>query len=863
MKKNYDFIKKHWLTIFFSILPLLDIVTYFFIDSKISVIFTIIRFLMLFSVFLYSYIITKEKKGHIIFTSIIAIYSICHVISSFISGYLSIYEDLSNLLRILNMPVYLFSFINIFKNKDNYENEITNGIGIAFFITIVSIILSLLTHTANYTYGTNIELGVIGWFFNKNSQSLILIALCFIVGAYSLKKKSFYVISLIITVFLYFNATKSAYLSLFAYLLMAIFYSFFENKNKKKGIFSITLLLITILSFEISPTYKNLNGYVEEQKIKNEVIENSNINNIIPPEVPSTPNSEENIDSGEIIIVPESILNEYELLYRKYGLGTLIDNFDIKRVVEKYNYSTDSFVLSNIRTMKKNAASLIYDDENFVSHLFGFEFTKINNMANKNGKVETFDLENDFTALFYYLGYIGFSFYIGFILYFAIKALIMLLNNFKYIFKIEYVVWFILTLLLFVGAEYNGSLLRRPNASIYLSLVISMSYIKMLKLKQSTKLSKNKISFLTLHLGYGGIETSTINTANTLINDYDVEIISFYHLKNNQEKLLNEKIKVKYLYDGEPNKEKFLKYLKEKNIFMTFIEGIKSIRIIFLKKYLLINEIINSNSNFIVSTRWDFSMLLSKYKSKSTIAIAQEHHHHNNNKKYIKVLKNKYKKIDYLFALTNSLAKDYSKFLKNNKNTKIIVVPNMLTKYPIKTSDLKNNNIIYVGRLHKGKKVSDLIDIVSLCKNLDTFYIIGDGEEYEFLKEKIKANKLNDKVKLLGYKNSNDIGKYLLKSSIFVMTSISEGLPMVLLEAMSYGIPCVAFSTDSGIPDIIDNRKNGYIVNNRNKKEFARKIDELIVDKNQKKEFGKNALKKSQQYSSEKIYKKWQKILNK
>lgn len=853
MKLIINYIKQKWLTLIITILPILDIITYFFIESKISSIFTLLRLMLMVGIFIYSFRVAKEKKYHIIFTLVVFVYTLFHMISCFYSGYMSLYEDLSNLLRIYNMPVLLFSFVMIFKNKDNYEKDVIDGIKLAFFITVISIIISWLTNTANYTYGTNIELGIIGWFFNKNSQSLILIILCFITGAYSLKKKSFYVISLIITIFLYFNATKSAYLSLLAYLLMTIFYSFFEAKNKKKTIFSFLLLLMIILSFEISPTYKNLNGYIGDQKIKNETIENSNINNKVPVTKPPNQNNEENK------IVEQSILDEYEALYRKYGIGTLIDNFGIEKVVDKYHYSTDSFELSNVRTRKKIAASLIYDEENFGSHLFGFEFTKINNMTNKSGKVETFDLENDFTALFYYLGYVGFALYVSFILYFIIKSLILLLNNFNYIFKIENIVWFVLILLLCVGAEYNGSLLRRPNANIYLALITSIAYIKLAWLKKNIK--SNKISFLTLHLGYGGIETSTINTANALINDYDVEIISFYHLNNDQEKLLNKKVKVKYLYDGEPNREKFLNNLKEKKLFMTFIEGLKSFKILLLKKYLLINEIISSDSKFIVSTRWDFSILLSKYKSKSTIAIAQEHHHHNNNQKYIKVLKNKYKKIDYLFALTNSLAKDYNEFLKHNKNIKIVVVPNMLIYYPDKISELKYDNVIYVGRLHKGKKVADLIDIVDKTKNVKKFYIIGDGEDYNELNKIIKLKKLENKIDLLGYKNQLEIGKYLRKSSIFVLSSISEGLPMVLLEAMSYGIPCIAFRTDSGISDIIINNKNGYIIDYRDKEEFSKKIDYLLNDKVLIKTFSKNAIKKSQEFSSSNILKIWNQIL--
>ena len=75
------------------------------------------------------------------------------------------------------------------------------------------------------------------------------------------------------------------------------------------------------------------------------------------------------------------------------------------------------------------------------------------------------------------------------------------------------------------------------------------------------------ITFYVLHLGFGGIETSTINTANALSSFYDVSIVSFYHLSKDQYDLISPKVTVKYLYNGGPNKEEFKKAIKSFNIF--------------------------------------------------------------------------------------------------------------------------------------------------------------------------------------------------------------------------------------------------------------------------------------------------------
>ena len=208
-----------------------------------------------------------------------------------------------------------------------------------------------------------------------------------------------------------------------------------------------------------------------------------------------------------------------------------------------------------------------------------------------------------------------------------------------------------------------------------------------------------KITFLVLHLGYGGVESATINSANALCKKYEVEIISFYKLLNNQENNINKNVKIKYLYNGETNRKEFMQCLKKHKVFKAFKEGVKALSILRKKKKFIINELKKCDSFAIVSTRMEFSTLLSKYGKNNTIKIAQEHHHHNNNKKYIKTLSKKYYNIDYLFALTEGLKQDYMKFLEKNKHTKVIVVPNMLASFPDKKSDLKKHNLITVSRL--------------------------------------------------------------------------------------------------------------------------------------------------------------------
>lgn len=838
------YLRNNWLIIVIAMLPLLDILNYFFISSKINIILTVARFLIMPMTFLIALFKSDNKKKFIIFLFIVMLYILGHCISCYISGYINIKEDIENMFRVLYMPTLLFSFNNLL-TTNNDEQSVRYGMSFAFAMIILSLVISFLVGNVVYTYDQNI--GINGWFYNKNTQSLIVVMLSYICAMYSLKGNTYYPLILLISFYLFFNGTKTSYIALIILLFILTFYCVFEIKNVKKTLFTLCILVASLGLFNYTPMIRKLNIYNYVQTEKN--VAKKELIDIIDTE------EKEFIKPQEVDKVKKNKLQAYILLYRDYDLSELIDKFGIKKVLEKYSYSTDAFDLSNVRKKKKIAASLIYDEESTLSHFFGFEFTKIKYLESD----ESLDLETDFSAIFYYTGYIGFALYLSFICYYILNIFKSFIKNPSLMLKGEYTVWIILAGLMLSTTELTGALLRRPNASIYFAILIAISYNKM---KSINKDKDNKITFLNLHLGFGGIETATINTVNALSKKYKVEIISFYKLQNNQAALINKAVSIKYLYNGEPNREKVVESIKKFKMFSIVKEGIIAMKILFLKKHLIIREIRNSNSKYIVSTRYDFSRLLSAYKPYGSIAIAQEHHHHNNNQKYIKILKNEYKNIDYLFALTESLKNDYEKFLSNNKHTKIVTVPNMIDIHKMNIKKELNGTIISVGRLAKGKCVDELVDISKKLNDVKSFLIVGDGEEYNNLKIKINSDKeSNNKIKLLGYCKKEKIEDYYLQASVFVMASKTEGLPMVLLEAMSYGLPCIAYKTESGVSDIIDDGINGYVIESRNQEDFAAKLKHLITSPKLFEKMSSEALKKAEKFSADNIVKKWEEIL--
>ena len=109
--------------------------------------------------------------------------------------------------------------------------------------------------------------------------------------------------------------------------------------------------------------------------------------------------------------------------------------------------------------------------------------------------------------------------------------------------------------------------------------------------------------------------------------------------------------------------------------------------------------------------------------------------------------------------------------------------------------------------------------------------IIGDGSLKEVLQKKIDNYKLGDVVKLHGSQNRYYIDNMYKNSSLYVMSSFTESFGLVLIEAMSFGLPCIAFSSAEGACDLIKDDYNGYLISDRNKDNMVNKIISLLDDR--------------------------------
>lgn len=374
-----------------------------------------------------------------------------------------------------------------------------------------------------------------------------------------------------------------------------------------------------------------------------------------------------------------------------------------------------------------------------------------------------------------------------------------------------------------------------------------------------------RITILALHLGYGGIENCISNLANSLVDDYEVNIISTYKLYEKPVFKLNDKIKIKYLMtDLKPNKQELKQSLKKLKLITFFKELKKSLKVLKLKKNLMIEAIKNCDSDVIISTRDIHNNWLSKYGRDKTLKIGWEHNHHHNNKRYINKVTKSVLGLDYFVLVSKDLTKFYSEKLKDKK-VKCVYIPNSINFFPQEKAKLETENLISIGRLSHEKGYLDLIDIF---KELHQKYpdsklnIIGDGPDRKKIEKKIRDNKLEDYIILHGFQEKEYINKYLEKSSVYIMTSYTESFGLVLLEAFAYGIPCVAYSSAEGANEIISDNWDGYLIKDRDKNKMIKRICELLSNRNRRLIMGANGIKKAQEFNTQKTKQKWIEIIN-
>lgn len=185
---------------------------------------------------------------------------------------------------------------------------------------------------------------------------------------------------------------------------------------------------------------------------------------------------------------------------------------------------------------------------------------------------------------------------------------------------------------------------------------------------------------------------------------------------------------------------------------------------------------------------------------------------------------------------------------------------NKLSNLPINDNNIAIPYVISVGRLTLQKDYETLLKAFSISvKNgiRENLIILGEGENRNSLEKLLGNLKLSSRVKFIGYKKNPY--PYIKNARIFVLSSIWEGFPLVLLEALTLGVPILSTNCISGPSEMLDNGQYGTLTPIKDVDKLGEKITALLLDNDKLDELSKKSKLRAKNYTIEKMTKKYQK----
>jgi N-acetyl-alpha-D-glucosaminyl L-malate synthase BshA len=238
----------------------------------------------------------------------------------------------------------------------------------------------------------------------------------------------------------------------------------------------------------------------------------------------------------------------------------------------------------------------------------------------------------------------------------------------------------------------------------------------------------------------------------------------------------------------------------------------------------------------------------------------------------------KFKKIISKVVLNSAdkviaLTEDMKEKLQINYKKNIVVLPNGidLKKFEGFSKQGMRDNfkigsdekiITFVGSFKLVKGVKYLIEAFAIIfkRNSEVkLLLIGDGPERKNLKNMVETHNLTLSVDFMGNVANQKIPEYLSISDIFVLPSLSEGFPSVILEAMASGLPIIATRV-GGLPEIIKEGENGFLVDPKNSNQIADKAVLFLENSRLREKISGNNKEKSKEYNWENIIEKLVKV---
>ena len=363
--------------------------------------------------------------------------------------------------------------------------------------------------------------------------------------------------------------------------------------------------------------------------------------------------------------------------------------------------------------------------------------------------------------------------------------------------------------------------------------------------------------------GGGGVARTTANLANHLARTRQVRVISLYRWRRRARFELDPAVELVTLRDPTQRLPRWARVLDD---WPSRLRPDPPERNMSLLTDLLLRRAIRAvpPGSVLISTRPSLHLACTAYVRRGVTTVGWEHMNFSSRMKSPRmraVLEAAIPALDGYVVLTEADASDYRRELPLG-NAEVAVIRNSVS-WPIldEVPPRDSKVIVSAGRLvpHKGVKrlVRAFAPIASSHPDWQ-LHIYGDGNQKQEIKDLVARLGLETQVRVQGY--AHDLHPVLAGASVFAMTSEKEGFPMVLIEAMSNGVPLIAFDCPRGPGEIIRHGRNGLLIPEGPTRRFRQALLSLVEDAELRERLGAQALRDAHAYAIENIAADWERL---
>ncbi len=477
-------LKKHLplaVAVLFAAQPLMDMLSFWLDRANVGGAVTLIlRFLVLAATVLCGFCLTEKKRVYLLFGGVCAAFFAAHAAVCATVGYADFVGDFINFIRIVQMPATTLCLITFFRANEKSFDSMQWGLALALGLMLLSMVLSTLTGTDPHTYSTG--RGTLGWFQNTNSQSSNLCVLLAVSLGWQLSRKKrnlivFWLTAVAGCVALYALAPRLAYFGLAVITAgLALSLILISRRSWPTAVVLVALCAIFIALIPTSPMGK----YVSNESAYQDKVEDK-MPTMIEGDSGQVLDLAERQKAGETLTEEEreTLLQGLLPIYEQHA-GDFVELFGPWQTMELFHFATDFHTFINARAKKLIFAAELMKRSPFAARLFGLELSRF------TVGEHIYDVENDFHGIYYLCGWVGLALYMAFLLYFVWLIVWALFKNAKRYFTMEAAGYGIALMLCLIHAVATAGVLRRPNASIYLSALLAGIYY-LVKLKKYDK----------------------------------------------------------------------------------------------------------------------------------------------------------------------------------------------------------------------------------------------------------------------------------------------------------------------------------------------------------------------------------------